>query len=521
MKIQMKRTGNDSWPLVRFIVPAYPEVNIFSGSRITPLGIINVASSASTLWGWRVEIIDENNYRGPRDENGLPDHRRLQDENPASVIGFYCGLSSTMDRVFELSRFYSDQGTVNMGGGWHAHYCPAEVLEHDFDIVIHGDGELVTRDILQALMNDSDVTGLAGISFSQDGVKKTNPPHALELEDLSSLPYPNFGLIRYARKIKTYPIGRTRGCSKHCEFCSVKGAPRSADPRSTFGVVQWLVEKRNAKHFFIVDDRLDGDRQGLLELLGLISEKYGDRLHFTVQIRLEAAKDAELLLAMQKAGIRTVCIGYESPIAEDLKSMHKGLSPKDMIEWTLVMRKYFWVHGMFIFGYPNIEPSKISVAEAVKRYEQFIRKAGISSIQVLHPVPLVGTELRARLESEGRLFPLGVVPWRMYDGSYACFLPGNMTIAELQNAPIEIMRWFYNPWSFWRIPLRTLVFPIHYLVAGWKHWHYAWLRDLVRYGGHRILLKWFSNPASRNFAATLEKHAKARRPFSRKAVPQA
>jgi radical SAM superfamily enzyme YgiQ (UPF0313 family) len=499
--------GND-WPLVRFIAPAYPEVNIFSGTKIVPLGLINVATSASKIWGWRVEVIDENVYKGPHDRNGLPDHEKLQEENPASVISFYCGLSSTMDRVFELAKFYSDQGCVNIAGGWHAHYCPEEVLGHNFDFVVHGDGEIVIRDILSSLKEQKDYSHIAGISFWKGIEQITNPPDMLELPDLSSLPYPDFGLIRYLKKIRIYPIGRVRGCRMNCEFCSVKGDPRWANPKQVVNVVKWLVETRGAKNFFIVDDRLEENREGTLSFFNSISEKYGSRLKFSVQIRLETAKDTELVLAMQKAGVRMVCIGYESPIAEDLKAMHKGLSPQKMIERTLILRQYFWVHGMFIFGYPNVPPSTLGVSEAVKRYKSFIREAKISSIQVLHPVPLVGTELRERLEKAGRIFPLDLVPWSRYDGSYACFRPDNMSLAELQNTPLKLMKWFYSRWSLIRIPYRTLIFPIHYLVAGWHNWHEGWLRDIVKYEGHRMMIKWFKNHSGRNFIAKLEEHIK-------------
>ena len=63
--MKLKLSDDRKWPLARFIVPAYPEVNIFTGTRITPLGLVNVATAASKMWGWRVEIIDENNYNGP------------------------------------------------------------------------------------------------------------------------------------------------------------------------------------------------------------------------------------------------------------------------------------------------------------------------------------------------------------------------------------------------------------------------------------------------------------------------
>ncbi len=255
----MKVSGNKIWPLIRFIAPVFPEVNIFSRVKISPLGIVNVATAASRVWGWNVEIIDENNYRGPRDENGLPDHELLQKENPASVVGFYCGLSSTMARVFELSSFYRECGAINIAGGWHAHYRPDEVLDNNFDIVVHGDGEIVIRQILTALRDEDEgkISGIPGISFWKNGEHATNLPSMIEMPDLSGLPYPNFGLIRHLKKIKYYPVGRVRGCIMNCEFCSVKGSPRWADPQYVFDTVKWLVETRKARKFFIVDDRFE------------------------------------------------------------------------------------------------------------------------------------------------------------------------------------------------------------------------------------------------------------------------
>lgn len=500
----MKVSSNGAWPLARFIAPAFPEINIFSNSKISPLGLVNVATAASKAWGWRVEIIDENNYCGPREANGLPDHDALQRESPASVAGFYCGLSSTMDRVFTLSRFYRDCGAVTIAGGWHAHYCPHEALNNNFDVVVHGDGEIAIQQILSALNSNSTFADISGISFWKNGAQATNPPAALELPDLSAVPYPDFGLIRHVKKISVYPIGRVRGCRMNCEFCSVKGKPRWADTQHTFNIINWLVETRKARNFFIVDDRLEENPEGIAEFFRMIHEKYKDFLRFTVQIRLETAKNLAFLETMEKAGVRMVCVGYESPIDEDLKAMRKGYSSRHMVEWTKVLRRYFWVHGMFIFGYPNKQKSALGVQEMAQRFKIFIREARISSIQVLHPVPLVGTDLRARMEKEERIFPLHLVPWSKYDGNYACFSPDNMSLAEFQETPIRIMRWFYSSGSFLKIPLRTIAFPIHYLFRGWRHWYDGWWREVVRYGGHRLVMRWQKRYNAGKFISRLE-----------------
>lgn len=517
-----KTINGNGWPLVRFVIPAVPELNIFTKQAkiTTALGPIMVATSANKLWGWRVGVIDENNYRGPRNSQGLPDHLTLQKENPAAVIGFYCGLSSTIERVWELAEFYHQAKAVTIAGGWHAHYCPEETLNNNIDVVVHGDGEIVIQQILNVLKakellgrrlgrfgeGERPLKDVPGISFWENGQIKTNLPAMLEISDLNDFPYPDFGLLKYA-KIKIYPIGRTRGCRMNCEFCSVRGKPRWADSQHLFNVVKWLAEIRKARRFFIVDDRLEEDLEGTIEFFRRVCEKYGSRLSFTVQIRLETAKNTELLEIMRKAGVRTVCIGYESPIDEDLRAMRKGYSSAHMLEWTRILRRYFWIHGMFIVGYPLKErKSSIGVEETVRRFRRFIRKASLDTVQILHPVPLVGTDLRRRLEKEGRIFPLTLVPWSKYDGSYICFRPDTMSLREFQEIPLKLMSRFYNPLSFFRVPLRIIAFPADYLIRGWRLWHRGWLRDVIKYGGHRLLQRWREKQRGNRFIERLERY---------------
>jgi len=496
-----------NWRLFRVIIPVFPEINIFTriARKTTALGPIMVATAADKILRWRVEVIDENNYRqGPRDKNGLPDHKTLQEENPAAVVGLFCGLSSTMERAWQIAEFYHGQGATVIAGGRHSHYMPEESLKRSINIVVHGDGEIVIRRILKAIERENPLSKIPGISFLQDGQIKTVPPEPAV--NLDRLPLPNFGLLRFA-KIKIYPVGRIRGCSMNCEFCSVRGKPNLASAEHLFRTVQWLVETRNAHDFFIVDDRLEQDRDGTLEFFNLISKKFGRNLDFTVQMRLGAAKDTALLNAMKKAGVTGVCIGYESCLDEELKAMRKGYLSSDMIGWTRIFHSFgFFIHGMFIFGYPLREKTiSISAKERTRRLKKFIRQCRLDSIQVLRPIPIVGADLRLRMEQEGKLFSLEKVPWSKYDGSYICFRPDDMTLGELQELPTKIMRRFYNPISFVRIPLKTLFFPFDYLIRGWRRWYRDWRNDIVKFGGHLLVRRWLKHYESQLFLQKLKK----------------
>ena len=508
----IKTIDKNDRPLFRIIIPAFPEeVGVFTrqAKKTTALGPIMVATAANKLWRWKVEVFDENNCPGaPKDKNGLLDHAVLQRERPATVVGFYCGLTSTIERVWELAEFYHEVLTI--AAGWHAHHCPKETLNHGIDIVVHGDGEIVIRQILNALEKGSSLENILGTSFLENGQLKTNASEIVEVlgsdSNLDGLPYPDFGLLKYA-KIKIYPVGRIRGCSMNCEPCAVKRKPHWASAEHLFNTVRWLVETRKARHFFIVDDRLEEDIGGTIEFFKMISSRYGNRLHFTVQTRLDTAKNIKLLEVMKRAGVRVVCIGYESPVDKDLRAMRKGYSSSDMLELTKVWHRYVrWIHAMFMVGYPLKEKKDlVSAKEIFKCFARFIRKASPDSVQILITFPVVGSDLRQRLEQEGRIFPLSLVPWSRYNGIYPCFKPDSMSVRELQGIPIKLMSRFYNPWSLVRIPLRIIPGGI-YLVRGWKYWYHGWDRDVIKFGAHLLIQKWQRKQKEDRFIERLEEY---------------
>ena len=234
----------------------------------------------------------------------------------------------------------------------------------------------------------------------------------------------------------------------------------------------------------------------------------------TVQIRLDKAKDPELLSAMRQAGINTVAIGFESPIEEELKAMNKHLRPEDMLAMTRVFHKFgFLVHGMFIFGYPAKEGMnfRMSAKERVRRFKNFIRKARIDTIQILLAGPLPGTELRHRLARQNRLYPIQDVGWEYYDGNFPLFEPdAPLTAEQMQASSRKIMGKFYQFRYMFKIVLNIFSFPalvffLYNIKAGWRKWYRPWRNDLVRFGGWVIMKRWATQFNKDKFSERLQK----------------
>ncbi len=508
---------------LRIIIPAYPAFNIYShlADKTTALGPVCVASAAQEIGGWDVEVIDENNLRryGPRGGLIGTDHELLQKYRPADVVGFYGGLTSTIPRLYEIVRFYKNKGVVIIAGGQHfVEENIAEGLSSGIDYVVIGEGEETIGELLRAIEGKRDVSEIKGIAYLKDGKVICTPKRA-PITDFNKLPLPNFSLVRYA-KIKIYPVERIRGCGMECEFCTVKGKPRSAPPERLFNQISSLVETQGARHFFVVDDLFGQERDETIRFCNMLRDyqkNISTKLDLTVQIRLDKAKDQELLLAMHQAGVNTVAIGFESPIEEELKAMNKHLKPEDLIALAKVFHKFgFFIHGMFIFGYPMKEGVNFTMParERIRRFKNFIRKAKIDTIQILLPCPLSGTELRHRLLKQNRVYPLRDVGWEYYDGNFPLFEPdAPLTAEEMQFSSQKIMGKFYQFRYIFMLGLRIIYFPaivffLHNIRLGWKKWFLSWRNDLNRFGGWIVLRKWTSQFKKNKFAERLQKAKK-------------
>jgi len=506
--------------LFRIVNPTYPPFTIYSAlsGKTTALGPISVGTAAREVEGWDVEIIDENNLRrfGPVCPSGGADHALIQKQRPADLVGFYGGLTSTVSRIFELAQRYKSMGVPTLAGGQHfVDETIPETLSSGIDLILEGEAEETIKELLLAFKQGTPFDAVPGLVFKKNGLVKRTPPRA-PVQDLDTLPLPDFSLLRYA-KISLYPIGRVRGCGMNCEFCTVKGRPRYASPEKLVQHVAKLVETMSANKFFIVDDLFAQDRRETLRLCALLKayqDNIGKRLNFSVQIRVDKAKDTELLSAMRNAGIYAVAIGLESPIHEELVAMNKHLKPEDMLEKIKIFhRSGFFVHGMFIFGYPMKQGCtfEMTAGERLKKYKNFIKKARLDTIQIMLPIPLPGSQLRERFMKQNKVYPLKNLGWQYYDGSFPLLeMDKPLTSEEAQQAMRKIMGRFYNIRYLLMFLLNIISFPrlifyLAHLKSGWRRWYRRWRNYFLRFSGSKIVKNWSNRLQKGTFLEELKR----------------
>ena len=160
---------------------------------------------------------------------------------------------------------------MTIAGGQHfAGDNIVEALNSGIDYVVIGEGEETIRELLSALEGKLDTGNVKGIAYLE-GVKIIRTPEREPITDFDKLPLPDFSLIRYA-KIKLYPVERIRGCEMDCEFCTVKGRPRYAFPERLLECISFLLETKDARHFFVVDDLFGQQREETIRFCNMLRD---------------------------------------------------------------------------------------------------------------------------------------------------------------------------------------------------------------------------------------------------------
>lgn len=409
-----------------FIEPKPPNFHIFSKFKSPRLGTF-ILGNLMKQRGWQVEIYVED--IAPIDWDRIPS---------ADIVGI-SSITSTAPRAYKIAEKVRAMGITVLMGGPHPTFLIEEALQHA-DFVVRGEGEYPLMAFIDAWETTGDFSAVPALSYIKNGSVIHNPKENTAPE-LDNIPLPDFSMLTGKNKIlaqgSTIPMQTSRGCPFNCSFCSVTPMfGKRFRFRSVENILRELHRYKSGNHFiFFYDDNFTARPEHTKALLtAMIKEE----LHFkwSAQVRVDVAKDVELVKLMRKAGCHTVFIGFESVNPESLDEMKKNQEVDDIVRAIKVLRKHhIHIHGMFILGLDHDN------WKSVKKTVRFTRRHRLTSAQFLILTPLPGSELYDSLRRENRIL---FKDWSLYDAHHVVYKPANFAEAELQRAQIYGHKKFYS-----------------------------------------------------------------------------
>ena len=426
---------------VLFIEPRSPQEHIFSQVAIPRLGSLLLGTILEQQ-GIEVKVVIE--------EICAPKYPSLDFQPDLVCIS---SISSTAPRAYELGDFYRQQGLPVVLGGAHPSFLPEEGLEHA-DYVVCGEGDEALPELVKALDTGGSLADIHNLCYRDGDTIRQNSWRPF-LGDLDSLPIPNYNLIhgwKPRNRRGVVSIATSRGCPFNCSFCSV--IQLFGRKHRVTSIDRVIAEIRQnglqARHIFFCDDNFTADRKRTKELCERIIAE-GLKIEWSAQVRVESAKDAELLDLMARSGCFIVFVGLESINPATLKAYNKSQTVEGIKDCVNNFHSFgIKVHGMFVFG------SEEDHYQVIRDTVKVSRQLDLDSLQYLILTPIPGTPFYQEMEAQNRII---CRDWSQYDGHHTVFTPRQFTPYELQMETNRAMKKFYS-WTsvFKRLIARDLFF---------------------------------------------------------------
>lgn len=375
------------------------------------IGVALPTIAALTPTDHEVTIFDEN-----REDI---DFRR-----PFDIVGI-TAMTQQAERAYEIALAFRKRGRHTVIGGIHASVKSDEVQKHA-DTVFIGEAENSWSCFITDFLK-----GLPRKIYDQKDYPAV---------DITRSPLPRYDLLAKYKYPVVY-VQTTRGCPHDCEFCVASNIYGKKYKHKD--VSQVVAEIREVKKYWklaqigFADDNMFVNRtfsQSLVDAFKSLNFSW-----FAV-CDISVATSEKFLADLHASGCRTLLIGFESVIEQNVQSLNKDHWKSkrfgrygEYIE--KIQRNGIGVYGSFILGFDADNE------DTVEKTIRFINDQNLLGAQITILTPFPGSRLRDRLEKEDRILHSD---WKWYTVWNAVIRHPKFTPEQLESNLLKIYKAIYN-----------------------------------------------------------------------------
>lgn len=324
---------------VLLLIPRYRTYG-FDGHYVMPMGTLYVSAYLKRSGAAHVTTLNLNHHEGEECDI-LAD---VINHGNIDIVGFggLSGEYQDLARMARYARAVNPDITLVMGGGIvtaDPETAMRAIPEIDYGII--GEGERTIVELVEALTGNKDVHQVDGLIFRDHQGALVRTANRREIEDLDALPFPDYEGFNYGEYLKKNPdmsdegkrysqvsvIGG-RSCKFNCTFCfhpsGTRYRQRSLD--SIFKEIDWLTRHYDISYIALREELFATDNERVREFCKRI-EKYD--FDWSIQLRIDNVNQ-ELVDLLKGTRCRYIFVGVESAVDQILRSMHKGITVKQV-----------------------------------------------------------------------------------------------------------------------------------------------------------------------------------------------
>lgn len=324
---------------VLLLIPRYRTYG-FDGHYVMPMGTLYVSAYLKQSGVANVTTLNLNHHEGEECDilAEVINHGNID------IVGFggLSGEYQDLARMARYARAVNPDITLVMGGGIvtaDPETAMQAIPEIDYGII--GEGERTMVELIEALTGNKDVHRVDGLIFRDHRGALVRTANRKEIEDLDALPFPDYEGFNYGEYLMKNPdmsdegkrysqvsvIGG-RSCKFNCTFCfhpsGTRYRQRSLD--SIFKEIDWLTRHYDISYIALREELFATDNERVREFCKRI-EKYD--FDWSIQLRIDNVNQ-ELVDLLKDTRCRYIFVGVESAVDQILRSMHKGITVKQV-----------------------------------------------------------------------------------------------------------------------------------------------------------------------------------------------